>query len=114
MRQAGELSVEEILESIKKVIARDNRAGAAEERRERGERGVIRPAAVLDDAVNDDEVLDLAAEDALVDDDDAPVAEGPLLTEDVTSSMRDSSDRAGHAGRTPGRATDCPLRRNLA
>ena len=29
MRQAGEPSVEEILESIKKVIARDNRSASA-------------------------------------------------------------------------------------
>ena len=35
MRQAGEPSVEEILESIKKVIARDNRAEAAHVRRVR-------------------------------------------------------------------------------
>ena len=33
MAQDGEASVEEILESIKKVIARDNRAGAMETRR---------------------------------------------------------------------------------
>jgi hypothetical protein len=36
MAQDGEASVEEILESIKKVIARDNRAGALETRRRRG------------------------------------------------------------------------------
>lgn len=35
MGQDGEASVEEILESIKKVIARDNRAGAIEARRRR-------------------------------------------------------------------------------
>ena len=56
MRQAGEPSVEEILESIKKVIARDNRAGAAEERREREERGL--PDEVQA-AVPADDVLDL-------------------------------------------------------
>jgi len=33
MAQDGEASVEEILESIKKVIARDNRTGAIESRR---------------------------------------------------------------------------------
>ena len=33
MGHEGEASVEEILESIKKVIARDNRAGALEARR---------------------------------------------------------------------------------
>lgn len=35
MRNQGESSVEEILDSIKKVIARDNRDGAIEERRRR-------------------------------------------------------------------------------
>ena len=35
MRQVGEPSVEEILASIKNVIARDNREDAAQERRER-------------------------------------------------------------------------------
>lgn len=88
MRQTGEPSVEEILESIKKVIARDNRVGAAEERRDRVERGIARPAAVLDDS-DDDEVLDLATEGELVEDDDV-TAEAPLLTEGAASSMRDS------------------------
>lgn len=88
MRQAGEPSVEEILESIKKVIARDNRVGAAEERKEREERGVAPPPA--DD---EDEVLDLA-EAELVDADDVEdqslAPDSPLLTEDAASSMRDS------------------------
>ena len=41
MRQAGEPSVEEILESIKKVIARDNRAEAEHIRRRREEDGMV-------------------------------------------------------------------------
>jgi uncharacterized protein len=41
MRQAGEPSVEEILESIKKVIARDNRAEAEQLRRRRDGDGVV-------------------------------------------------------------------------
>ncbi len=41
MRQAGEPSVEEILESIKKVIARDNRAEAEHVRRRREEDGMV-------------------------------------------------------------------------
>jgi len=41
MRQAGEPSVEEILESIKKVIARDNRAEAEQVRRRREGDGVM-------------------------------------------------------------------------
>ncbi len=53
MRQAGEPSVEEILDSIKKVIARDNRAGAAEQRRQRETAGI-------DQDEDPEEVLDLA------------------------------------------------------
>src|SRR5687768_11019537 len=41
MRQAGEPSVEEILESIKKVIARDNRVEAEQVRRRREGGGVM-------------------------------------------------------------------------
>ena len=41
VRQAGEPSVEEILESIKKVIARDNRAEADQVRRRREEDGIV-------------------------------------------------------------------------
>ncbi|MCA1662086.1 MAG: DUF2497 domain-containing protein [Novosphingobium sp.] len=41
MRQVGEPSVEEILESIKKVIARDNRAEAEQVRRRREGDGVV-------------------------------------------------------------------------
>jgi len=67
MRQAGEPSVEEILESIKKVIARDNRAGAAEERREREERGVAEEA--VPEAAED--VLDLAGMGLYVEADEA-------------------------------------------
>ena len=40
MQHSEPASVEEILESIKKVIARDNRAGAIEERRRRESAGV--------------------------------------------------------------------------
>lgn len=95
MRQVGEPSVEEILESIKKVIARDNRVGAAEERRVRESRGLT--ASEPED--DDDEVLDLAASsefiDELDDEDEAAtpasgVPESPLVTEGARSSMRDS------------------------
>ena len=44
MRQDGEASVEEILESIKKVIARDNRAAAFDTRRRRESEGLVEPA----------------------------------------------------------------------
>jgi hypothetical protein len=87
MRQVGEPSVEEILESIKQVIARDNRSDAAEVRREREKRGVAAPAAVQ----TDDEVLELGAEAVLIDEAAAEAeAESPLLTQDAASSMRES------------------------
>jgi cell pole-organizing protein PopZ len=92
MRQAGEPSVEEILESIKKVIARDNRAGAAVERRARESRGLA-----TSEPEEDDEILDLAASSEYIDDLDeaepaaaAPAPETALVTEGARSSMRDS------------------------
>jgi cell pole-organizing protein PopZ len=86
MRQAGEPTVEEILESIKKVIARDNRAGAAEERRQREFEGVVEAEDAAED--DDEDVLDLG-EDAVLDE-PAETAEGPLLTAGAQSSMRES------------------------
>lgn len=41
MRQSGEPSVEEILQSIKQVIARDNRAGARMEHQRRATQGLV-------------------------------------------------------------------------
>ena len=110
MRQASEPTVEEILESIKKVIARDNRAGAAEERRHREVDGVVRTAPIdaraprsapvqtapLDD---DDDILELAEASALSESEYDSIRSGaeielediaPLLTEDSRSSMRES------------------------
>jgi uncharacterized protein len=81
MRQAGEPSVEEILESIKKVIARDNRADAAEARAEH-----VESADLAGDETEQDEVLDLAAIDA-VEESDAPA---PLLAEETVHSISDS------------------------
>ena len=90
MRQVGEPSVEEILESIKKVIARDNRSGAAVERREREERGVARIAdAPAADA--EDDVLDLSElAEAASDEPANHEAEEPLVTQDAAASMRES------------------------
>ncbi|MGN6357858.1 MAG: DUF2497 domain-containing protein [Novosphingobium sp.] len=92
MRQVGEPSVEEILESIKKVIARDNRAGAAEERRQRESRGLPDASPVSSD---DDGILDLAEGGEFIDEvHDEPAgdasAEIPLINEASRSSMRDS------------------------
>ena len=91
MRQDGEASVEEILESIKKVIARDNRAGAAETRRRRENDGLPESA----DEDEADEILDLGeadfVEEAPESERDTPDGEdAPLTTEHVRTSMRDN------------------------
>ena len=118
MRQAGEPSVEEILESIKKVIARDNRTEAEQVRRRRESTGVAErsnklapveafaddgPATVLE--LTDAEMAPLSTS---ADDDDAggtaaagepgeedyaapPLAsDEPLLAETARSSVRES------------------------
>lgn len=111
MRHAGEPSVEEILESIKKVIARDNRAEAAQQR---GRRESVSPAAQhasrVDRGAPTFDVLELTeaetadlspayendAYDAENYEDEAADtvmgAEGdrPLIPESATASMRDS------------------------
>ena len=92
MRQAGEPSVEEILDSIKKVIARDNRDGAAELRRTRE-----LPVA----AHETDEVLDLGTVGEYLDDDEtdqldghdldgADAPDGPLVANQTVNSISDS------------------------
>ena len=86
MRQTGEPTVEEILESIKKVIARDNRASAADEPLHRENEGSDEADMLPEDDCEDD-VLDLV-EDAAIDE-DAP-AQTPLLTENAQTSMRES------------------------
>lgn len=78
MRQAGEPSVEEILESIKKVIARDNRMVADERPLHE-----TRSAAAAFTSANEDEVLDLAESAELADPE-------PLIADAAISSMRDS------------------------
>lgn len=112
MRQQGEASVEEILASIKQVIARDNRAGALEERRRRESDGLknlsaemaaadpdgLRTAAKseFDDA---DGVLNLCEADFVEQDEDftdfAPDqtdAENdiPLITDPLRESIREN------------------------
>ena len=60
MRQQGEPSVEEILESIKRVIARDNRETAHVERRRRESAGIGTEMLIeTDDNELEDEILDL-------------------------------------------------------
>ena len=81
MRQQGEASVEEILESIKKVIARDNREGAIDARRRRESESPASEA----EPEGEDEVLELDA-GSMVEHD----AHEPLLTEAVRDAMRDN------------------------
>ena len=103
MRQVGEPSVEEILESIKKVIARDNRAGAAEERRDREERGLpveATPAAALENALENapEDVLELGSvgeyadedEPASAPDDEDHLIDRPLAARETVSSIGES------------------------
>jgi uncharacterized protein len=81
MRQQGEASVEEILESIKKVIARDNREVAQDARRRRESEASAPEAS----AGSEEEVLELDTE-AMVESE----AEEPLLTEAARESMREN------------------------
>ncbi len=88
MRQEGEASVEEILESIKKVIARDNRTGAAAERRRRSVEGM--PGRTGEDGAED--VLDLGEAEFVEEagDEDIGGEATPLTTGAVRESMRDN------------------------
>ena len=89
MRQEGEPSVEEILESIKKVIARDNRETLQAERRRRENTGVTSaPAEPTDDYA--DEVLDLDEAAELLDGETTLRHSAGLTTESSARSMRES------------------------
>ncbi|WP_338446945.1 DUF2497 domain-containing protein [Pelagerythrobacter marensis] len=95
MRQHSEASVEEILESIKKVIARDNRASAVETRRRREEDGVPVAAGDADSADEHEGVLDLGAAAFVEEARDAEVSEedsedSPLTTDAVRDSLREN------------------------
>lgn len=101
MGQDNEASVEEILESIKKVIARDNRAGALEARRRREEasepveeRSAPRAHVVRDAPGQDEEVLDLAEMEYTAEDIPAlPLAESddaPLIGDSVRDAMQEN------------------------
>jgi cell pole-organizing protein PopZ len=88
MKQNGEPSVEEILASIKQVIARDHRASAACEaaRREPATASAARaPQPALEEP---EDILDLAEADRV--DAAEPGGESPLLTEQTRAAMRES------------------------
>ena len=82
MRHEGEPSVEEILSSIKKVIARDNRETLQAERRRREVAGVAPEPE--DEPSDDDEVLELDEVGELID------GEESLTTATAAQSMRES------------------------
>ncbi|QFT76389.1 DUF2497 domain-containing protein [Erythrobacter sp. THAF29] len=96
MAQNSEASVEEILESIKKVIARDNREGAIEARRVREEEA---ERAEEDAAVPEiEEVLDLSdmeLEEEVEDDtfDESKTVDAddiPLIKDEVRGAMQEN------------------------
>ena len=94
MRQEGEASVEEILESIKKVIARDSRANALDSRKRRETEG-LETAPEPADADEADEVLDLASagfaeESADFSEQAEEAVDAPLVTESARESMREN------------------------
>lgn len=84
MRQNGEPSVEEILQSIKQVIARDNRAGARVERNRRASEGMSG-----DEPVDDDDVLELP-EAAELEPESVDGSEPALVQPETRNSMRES------------------------
>lgn len=106
MRQSGEPSVDEILNSIKRVIARDNRASSTEQRRVRETQGISITEALaasrqqpIDDS--DDDVLDLGVSAQFLDSLDDPLddlpshaadddGEEPLVNPGARASMRES------------------------
>jgi uncharacterized protein len=94
MRHEGEPSVEEILESIKKVIARDNREALRVERRRRESAGIpLTPGKPTDhdgNEVDDEhEVLELGEAGELFESGDERGSDG-LTTESAAQSMRES------------------------
>ena len=87
MRQQGEPSVEEILESIKRVIARDNRETAQVERRHRESVGVGSETLVEpNDDDGDDGIFDLGEAIELEVETETP----RLTTERTAGAMRES------------------------
>ena len=96
MAQNSEASVEEILESIKKVIARDNREGAMDARRQHQ----VEPASIEDtsDTQDTEEVLDLSEmeleeaieEDAPSMDESFDEDDAPLIRDEVRGAMQEN------------------------
>jgi len=108
MQQDGEPSVEEILESIKQVIARDNRDSAVLSR----QRKQVKPVEIESDhesakastQIDEDEVLDLGPESALIEGEEDLVEYEDLefdddnLEEDEIDLELDAEDDASDEG----------------
>lgn len=94
MRHEGEPSVEEILESIKKVIARDNRETLQAERRRRESHGVMLAAATPEieepDSEDGEEVLDLGDAGELAETEAPRRSDEGLTNANAARAMRDS------------------------
>lgn len=92
MRQDGEASVEEILESIKKVIARDNRTSAETERKKRTTKGVESDEGQASTDDTADDVLDLGSAAFFEDDADSEEEDfsSPLIGDAVRASMQEN------------------------
>lgn len=99
MANSGEASVEEILESIKKVIARDNREEALAARRRREAEAEQAEQDSEARPEQDEEVLDLSAmdfadeadrEEAAVEDADEEDEDAPLIAETVRGAMQEN------------------------
>jgi len=88
MRQPGEPSVEEILDSIKKVIARDNRANGYDAYALRANPDRDREGLTRHDLEED--VLDLAVSAQFLDHGGQESRDSALLGEQTRSSMRES------------------------
>ncbi len=92
--QYGESSVEDILESIKKVIARDNRETAAQARDSVAAQPRIRAASIQGQTPStaatpqEDDVLEL--DDAQRADDDSDADQPGLISAETTEAMRES------------------------
>lgn len=92
MAENHEASVEEILDSIKKVIERDNRETAQKERRARE----LVPQSDEPDPVDDEEaseILDLGEmhlTDELEHNEHSDIADAPLVTEEVRGAMQEN------------------------
>ena len=93
MAQDNEASVEEILESIKKVIARDNRSDVRQARRRREERDPPVEAEPVEDEAAD-EILELSdmqfADDDLEELSEDGEADAPLIAEETRGAMQEN------------------------